>query len=213
MRRFLLGPALKPTIFLLAMAPFAWCAWQVWLLYNGQPGALGADPGKAIVLFNGEWALHLLIATLAVSPLRQWFKLPELARVRRMLGLFTFFYAAVHLAAYGTFLLGWELGAIGEDIVKRPYITVGFAAFLMLLPMAITSTNGMIKRLKKRWKQLHSLIYAVALLAAVHVIWIVRSDYTEAVIYTAALGVLVAARFIPQRIQLFRTTLSARQAG
>ncbi len=200
MRALLLGRALKPTVFVLSLLPAAWCGWQIYLAFSGMPNDLGADPAKVIVHFNGEWALRFLILTLAVTPLRQGFGLAELARLRRMLGLFTFFYALLHLAAYCVFLLELQFADIGADIVKRPYITLGFAAFVLLVPLAITSNKLAIRKLKRRWQQLHRLVYLVAVLAAAHVIWLAKSDYTEAFVYSAILGALLLFRPIKQGV-------------
>ena len=207
MRAYLLGRVLKPMVFVLSLVPAVWCVWQVYLVFSGAPNDLGADPAKVIVHFNGEWALRFLILTMLITPLRQRLGLIELARVRRMLGLFTFFYALVHLVAYSVFLLELQFADIGNDIVKRPYITVGFIAFVLLLPLAITSNHYFIRKLKQRWRVLHQLVYVVAILAAVHVIWIAKSDYTQAFVYSSILLTLLLYRFVQ------RFVLPARSQG
>ncbi len=159
---------LKPITFILGLAPFSWCLYEVFLLYQGQPHALGADPGKAIVHFNGEWALRFLILTLMVTPIRQLLSFPLIARIRRMLGLFTFFYATLHVVSYAVFLLELQFAEILADVIKRPYITVGFAAFSLLIPLAVTSNRWMISRLRQRWKTLHKLIYLISILVIIH---------------------------------------------
>ncbi len=187
-------PLLKPAVFLLSLVPFLWCLYQILLLQGQHPNALGADPGKAIVLFNGEWALRFLILTLAITPLRIYLSWPFVARLRRMLGLYAFFYASLHLSSYAVFLLELRFGDIVQDIVKRPYITVGFSAFLLMAPLALTSTTSMMKRLKSRWKSLHRLVYVIAVLAVIHLVWLTKSDYQEAVVYGSILSLLLAVR-------------------
>jgi methionine sulfoxide reductase heme-binding subunit len=187
-------PWLKPATFILSLAPFSWCLYQVLLLAQGQQHSLGADPGKAIVLYNGEWALRFLILTLMVTPMRQLLSIPSVARVRRMLGLFTFFYATLHVVSYAVFLLELQFTDILADIIKRPYITVGFAAFLLLVPLAVTSNRWMISRLKKRWKILHKLIYLIAILVILHLTWLTKDDYQEVFFYAMGVALLLGIR-------------------
>jgi sulfoxide reductase heme-binding subunit YedZ len=156
--------------------------------------SLGADPGKEIVLFYGEWAIRMLLVTLSVTPLRVLVKLNILVRVRRMLGLYAFFYASLHMLSYTVFLLELRFGDILDDLIKRPYVAVGFVAYLLLVPLAITSNRWMIQRLKKRWKKLQSAIYAISILVVVHLIWLTKSDYTDAVIYGGLVMLLLGFR-------------------
>ena len=193
---------LKPFTFLLGCLPFVYSLYQVYLLQTGQPNSLGADPGKALVHFQGEWALRFLLLTLLVTPVRKFPGLADLIRIRRMLGLFAFFYAAMHLLAYSQFLLLTDLSGIAADIAKRPYITVGFAAFVLLIPLAVTSTDGMIRRLKRRWKQLHSMIYVVAVLVVIHLAWIAKSSYAEPVFYGFLMAFLLGYRLWTARKRL-----------
>ncbi len=174
---------LKSLTFLLCLAPFAYTVWQVTLFQTGAPNDLGADPGKQIVLLQGEWAIRMLLLTLLVSPLRRLAGWNSLQKVRRMLGLFTFFYASMHLLAYTVFLLELDFANLAADIRKRPYITVGFTAYLLLIPLALTSTDWMMRKLRKNWRLLHRAIYAVSFLVVVHVAWRAKSSYQEAVIY------------------------------
>lgn len=180
---------LKPLTFFLCLLPIAWCLWQVTLLQQAMPNDLGADPGKAIVHFNGAWTLRFLLLTLLVSPLRKMTGWNFIARIRRMLGLFTFFYASVHLASYYVFLLELRLVDVAIDVIKRPFITVGFLSFILLIPLAISSNRWMIRYLRHRWQLLHRLIYPIAVLAIIHLVWLTRTDYLDAFIY----GVIVAA--------------------
>jgi sulfoxide reductase heme-binding subunit YedZ len=156
--------------------------------------ALGAEPVTAIEHELGLWALRLLLVTLAITPLRVLSGQAVLLRFRRMLGLYAFAYASLHLAAYLVLDLRGYWAQIFEEIVKRPYITVGFAAWLLLLPLAITSTKGWIKRLGRNWARLHKLVYAIGALAVLHFWWLVKSDIREPLLYAAILAVLLGWR-------------------
>jgi len=184
----------KSLTFLLCLTPFLWGAYEIVLLSQGEPHSLGADPGKEIVLFYGEWAIRMLLVTLLVTPLRVLFGLGALVRLRRMLGLYAFFYASLHMASYTVFLLELRFVDILGDLIKRPYIAVGFVAYLLLVPLAVTSNRWMIQRLKKRWKKLHSIIYAISLLVIVHLVWLTKSDYLDAAIYGGLVMLLLGFR-------------------
>lgn len=185
---------LKPITFVLCLAPFSWCLYEVFLLLQEQPHSLGADPGEAIVHFNGEWALRFLILTLMVTPVRQLLSFPHIARIRRMLGLFTFFYATLHVVSYAVFLLELQFAEILADVIKRPYITVGFAAFSLLIPLAVTSNRWMISRLRQRWKTLHKLIYLISILVIIHLAWLTKDDYQEVFFYGLGIAILLGIR-------------------
>ena len=184
----------KLLVHLLALTPVAILAWQFYDVWKTGSDTLGADPVAEIEHRLGLWALRFLLITLAITPLRQLTGQPVLIRFRRMLGLYAFFYACLHLAAY----LGLDLRGywtqIFEDIVKRPYITVGFAAWLLLVPLAITSTKGWIKRLGRNWSRLHKLVYAIGVLAVLHFWWLVKSDIREPLLYATILAVLLGWR-------------------
>lgn len=184
----------KTVVHLAALTPMAILAWQVFDVARTGSNALGADPVAEIEHRLGLWALRLLMATLAVTPLRQLTGQPVLVRFRRMLGLYTFAYATLHFSAYLVLDLRgyWEI--ILEDIAKRPYITVGFTAWLLLLPLAITSTKGWIRRLGRNWARLHKLVYAVGVLAVLHFWWLVKSDIREPLLYATILAVLLGWR-------------------
>lgn len=186
--------AAKAAVHALALAPMAYLAWQFWQVWQSGSDVLGADPVAEVEHRTGLWALRLLLLTLAITPLRQLTGQPVLLRFRRMLGLYAFFYATVHLAAY----LGLDLRGywtqIFEEIVKRPYITVGFLAWLLLVPLAITSTQGWMRRLKRNWGKLHKAIYAIGVLAVLHFWWLVKSDIREPLLYAAILAVLLGWR-------------------
>jgi methionine sulfoxide reductase heme-binding subunit len=166
------------------------------LAYRGLTGQLTANPIEYLTLQTGFWALTLLMATLAVTPLRRLTGWNRIIGVRRTLGLFAFFYATVHLLIYITLDRFFEFGDIGADILKRPYITVGFLAFLLLLPLAITSTRGWIRRLGRRWLLLHRLIYLAAALAVLHFYWkkSAKADVSEPLIFAAILAALLLFR-------------------
>ena len=179
----------------LALAPLAWLSWQFWqVASNADIDALGADPVAEVEHRLGLWALRLLLLTLAITPLRQLTGQAVLLRFRRMLGLYAFAYASLHFAAYLALDLRGYWTQVFEEIAKRPYITVGFAAWLLLVPLAVTSTQGWIRRLGRRWGQLHRLVYAIAILAVLHFWWIVKSDYREPLLYAAVLAVLLSWR-------------------
>lgn len=168
---------------LLATAPLLQLGW---LTLHGR---LGANPVEFLEHYSGQWGLRLLLLTLAMSPLRQLTQWPEPLRVRRLLGLWAFAWLCLHFGIYLLFDLEFSLAQLLKDLLKRRYITLGFAAWLLLLPLAITSTRGWQQRLKRRWAQLHRLIYPAALLGVLHFVWLVKSDLREPLLY---LGILLA---------------------
>jgi sulfoxide reductase heme-binding subunit YedZ len=179
---------LKALAHALALWPLAWLVQAV------VEDGLGADPVAAITHFTGDWALRLLLLGLALTPLRRLLGRPWPLRFRRLVGLYAFFYASLHLATYLVLDLGGFWAQIFDDIVKRPYITVGFTAWLLLLPLALTSTRGWMRRLGRRWGQLHKAVYAAGALAVLHFLWLVKSDLREPAIYAAVLAVLLGLR-------------------
>ena len=164
------------------------------LIVLGVSGGLGANPIEFITRSTGTWTLVGLLLTLSITPLRRLSGRAELIRYRRMLGLFSFFYACLHFVTYIWLDQFFDLTAIAKDIVKRPFITVGFTAFVLLIPLAATSTHAMMRRLGRRWQQLHRLIYPIALLAVVHYLWLVKKDLTTPLVYGAVALVLLALR-------------------
>lgn len=186
--------AAKTLVHALALTPLAILAWQFWDVYSRNSDALGADPVAEIEHRLGLWALRFLMLALAITPLRQLTEQPVLVRFRRMLGLYVFAYACLHFSAYLVLDLRGYWTQIFEDIAKRPYITVGFTAWLLLLPLAITSTKGWIKRLGRNWGRLHKLVYAVGVLAVLHFWWLVKSDIREPLLYAVILAVLLGWR-------------------
>lgn len=158
---------------------------------------LGANPAEALIRATGDWTLRFLCLVLAVTPLRTWTTTPALARFRRMLGLFVYFYVALHLLSYSGFDMSFDLGDIARDIVKRPFILVGFSAFVLLTPLAFTSFNRAIKALgAKRWQRLHKAVYAVAGLSILHFFWMRagKNNFAEVFVYAAVLGLLLGWR-------------------
>ena len=199
-RRAAAGPGLgliaaKALVHALAAAPLALLGWRAWQVGSGADlDALGADPVAAIEHTLGLWALRLLLLTLAVTPLRQLLGQPLLVRFRRMLGLWAFAYACLHFSAWLVLdLRGWW-ALVPKEIAERPYITVGFAAWLLLLPLALTSTRGWMRRLGRNWGRLHRLVYPVAALAVLHFWWVVKADVREPLLYAAILAVLLGWR-------------------
>lgn len=178
----------KPLVFLACLLPLGV------LVARGIGGDLGPNPVEAVTHFTGDWTLRLLLVTLAVTPLRRLTGRPWLVRFRRMFGLFAFFYACLHLATYLLLDQFFDWGAIVEDVLKRPYITVGFAAFLLLVPLAATSTRSMRRRLGRRWQMLHRAVYLIGVLGVVHFLWLVKADIAEPVLYGAVLALLLLAR-------------------
>jgi methionine sulfoxide reductase heme-binding subunit len=193
MRQLLLKPAAKPLVFILCLLPFTWLA------YNVAINNLGANPQEALIRSTGDWTLRFLCIVLAVTPLRTISKTPQLARFRRMLGLFVYFYALIHLLSYSWFDMGIDVADIAKDIYKRPFILVGFAAFVLLTPLALTSFNRAIKVLgAKRWQLLHKLVYVIAGLGLLHFFWMRagKNNFNEVFVYAAILAVLLGWRVV-----------------
>lgn len=185
--------ALKALLFIVALAPFTRLAVAaVWF-----PGALGANPAEFITRSLGDWCLRFLLITLAVTPLRRMTGWNWLLRLRRMFGLFAFFYGVVHFSSYISFDHVFDVVAILKDIVKRPFITVGFTTLVLLVPLAVTSTNAMVRRLgAQNWRALHRLVYPIAALGVLHFWWMVKKDITEPAIYAAILALLLGFRLV-----------------
>ncbi|OYW38026.1 MAG: sulfoxide reductase heme-binding subunit YedZ [Hydrogenophilales bacterium 12-61-10] len=188
----------KLWVFILCLVPLAR------LIALGGSDGLGANPIEFITRSTGTWTLVGLILTLSITPLRRLSGRADLLRYRRMLGLFSFFYACLHFITYIWLDQFFDLGAVARDIVKRPFITVGFAAFVLLIPLAATSTHAMMRRLGRRWQILHRLVYPIALLAVVHYLWLVKKDLTEPLIYGIVVGILLALR-LPWGVSLIKT--------
>ncbi|HLJ37668.1 MAG TPA: protein-methionine-sulfoxide reductase heme-binding subunit MsrQ [Steroidobacteraceae bacterium] len=186
----------KPLVFAAALAPLAWliCGMLGWF-----GASLGADPVKKLEHECGKTALQLLLLTLSITPLRNLLGLPQLLRLRRMLGLFAFFYVVLHFTVYLVLDLELNFATLGADIVKRPYITIGFTGLLLLIPLAVTSTNAMQRRLGRRWQTLHRLVYVIAVLGVWHFYWQVKRDVREPLVYAGILAVLLFYRLLRSR--------------
>ena len=193
LRSALLHPLAKPLVFVLCLLPLAW------LVFGAINDQLGANPAEALIRSLGDWTLRFLCLTLAVTPLRIRTRTPQLARYRRMLGLFTFFYACLHLLAYGWLDMGLDMADIGRDILKRPFILIGFACWLLLLPLAATSFNRAVRWLGGRqWQALHRLVYVIAPLALLHFFWMKsgKNDFAEVAVYALVIATLLLERLV-----------------
>ena len=186
----------KPLVFIACLAPLAWltCGALGWF-----GASLGPDPVKELEHECGKTALNLLLLTLAVTPVRELTSQPQLLRLRRMLGLFAFFYVVLHFTIYLVLDLELNFATLGADIAKRPYITIGFTALLLLIPLAVTSTNGMMRRLGRRWQTLHRLVYLIAVLGVWHFYWQVKRDVREPLLYAGMLAILLGYRVVRAR--------------
>jgi len=193
MNKLLLHAATKPLLFALALLPFAW------LLWGAIANTLGANPAEALIRGTGDWVLRFLCLTLAITPLREWTGWSALARLRRMLGNFAFFYVVLHFLCYAWLDMGLDWAAIVKDIPKRPFVLVGTLALLLMAPLAATSFNRAIKALgAARWKRLHKAVYAIVLLGLLHFFWMRagKNDFSEWAIYAAVVAVLLGWRLL-----------------
>ena len=181
---------LKPLVFILCLYPLAY------LVYGAFNNLLGANPVETMTRTTGDWALYFLLITLAVTPLRKILGWNWLIRYRRMFGLYVFFYACMHFLTYVWFDQFFNVSEIVADIIKRPFITVGFVCLLLLIPLAVTSTNKMMQRLKKNWARLHKLVYVISLLAVLHYFMMTRADFLQPLIVLGILLVLLGYRLL-----------------
>jgi sulfoxide reductase heme-binding subunit YedZ len=196
---FVVRRVLKPALFLLCLLPLASLVWRAFGIAGTD---LGANPVEKIQDTLGQWGLRMLLITLAVTPLRDWFDAAWLIQLRRMLGVFAFFYVLMHFLTW--LILDQDLywAGILPDIARRPFITIGFLALLLLIPLAVTSTNGMMRRLGRRWKTLHRSIYLIVLLGIWHYYWQVKADVREPLLYLAIALVLLGWRLWKMRARL-----------
>ena len=200
MKRWLSKRWIKAPVFALCLCPVFVLGWQA--LHN----RLGANPIEFVTHFTGDWTLRFLVITLTITPLRKLLALPDLIRFRRMLGLFAFFYGSLHFLTFLWLDKFFDLSEIGKDIVKRPFITAGFLGFVLMIPLAITSTAGSIRRLGgARWQRLHRLVYVSAVTGVVHYYWLVKSDVRLPVAYGTAVGVLLLYRIVVAQRSKLRT--------
>ena len=198
-QKLLLHPAAKVVVFILCLLPFCW------LFYGALTNQLGANPAENLIRATGDWTLRFICIVLAVTPLRVITKTPTLARFRRMLGLFVYFYVVIHLLSYSWFDMSFDVADIAKDIAKRPFILVGFSAFVLLTPLAATSFNAAIKTMgAKRWQLLHKLVYLIAGLGLLHFFWMRagKNNFAEVFVYAAiiaVLGVWVLKKFLRKK--------------
>jgi len=181
---------IKGLLFLASLGPLAWLA------LNGYAENLGANPIEVITRTTGTWTLVFLLITLSITPLRKFSGWHWLIRLRRMFGLFAFFYACLHFTTYIWLDQFFDLGDIARDIPKRPFITLGFLSFVLLVPLALTSSSAMIRRLGKGWQQLHRLVYVIAIGGVVHFMWLVKADQRQPLIYGTVLTLLLGYRLL-----------------
>ena len=208
MKKALTHPAAKPMLFVLCLLPFAW------LFYNALINQLGANPAEALIRATGDWTLRFVCIVLAVTPLRSISNTPQLARFRRMLGLFLYFYVVIHLLSYSWFDMAFDVTDIVKDIIKRPFILVGFLAFLLLTPLAATSFNAAIKAMgAKRWQLLHKLVYVISGLGLLHFFWMRagKNDFAEVFVYAAIIALLLGWR-VHQYLKKKRTVAQQMRA-
>jgi sulfoxide reductase heme-binding subunit YedZ len=194
---------LKPLAFIACLIPFAQLA------YKAYAGDLGVNPIETITHFTGDWALLFLLITLSITPLRKISGWNNLVKFRRMLGLYAFFYAVLHFSTYIVLDHFFDFQRIAKDIVKRPYVTVGFTGFVLMIPLAITSTAGMIRRLGKRWQQLHRLVYLAGIAGVIHFYWLVKADIRRPLQYAAVLAILLGYRLLV----IWKPLISGRLTG
>ena len=185
----------KPLCFAVSIAPLVYCLYQISLVLKGEISSLGVDPAESIVHYFGLCALIFLWVTLTLSPLRTLLGY-NYVYLRRQLGLFAFFYGVCHLMAYWVFLLEFDVAGVVDDVIERPYITVGMLALFLMLPLAITSNRWSQRKLRLNWKKLHRLIYPISILIIIHFFWQTRSDFSEPLMYSALLLLLLTYRIV-----------------
>ncbi len=189
-------PVMIPTVYLKVVVFIACLIPLGLLIWNLFQDNLGANPIEEVIHQTGDWTLRFLLITLSLTPLRQLTGSGTWIQFRRMMGLYAFFYACLHLLSYVVLDQFFDWPAIIRDIIKHPYITVGFAAWLLLIPLALTSTKGMMRRLGRRWKSLHRLVYLIGILGVIHFAWLVKADYREPIIYGLILCLLLSMRWL-----------------
>ena len=194
----------KPLLHLLCLLPLAALIWRLF------DNSLGANPVETLTHETGEWGLRLLLVTLTISPLCRWTGSTTWIRFRRMLGLYIFFYVSCHFLIWLVFDHSLDLAGMIEDILERPYITVGFAAFVLLIPLAMTSNQASVRRLGRRWRSLHKLVYLILLLGVLHFLWLVKADYLEPGIYATLALILLLHRVVGSKRVGAKTSAVAR---
>jgi sulfoxide reductase heme-binding subunit YedZ len=205
-------PWAKIPVWILSLVPLCYLAWRAW---NDD---LTANPIEYITHFTGDWTIRFLVFTLAISPLRKLLKLPDLIKFRRLIGLFAFFYGCLHFSTYIGVDKFFDFHEIWADVAKRPYITMGFTGFVLMIPLAITSTTGWIRRIGgKRWQMLHRLVYGSAVAGVIHYYWLVKSDIRQPRMYAILVGILLGYRgviwLMGRKPAPVRATVMARQSA
>lgn len=204
---------IKPLVFAGCLVPIAVLGWNFWGVTHNRPEALGADPVRESEIFTGLWTLRFLAISLAVTPARELFGIGALAKYRRMFGLFTFFYACVHLSFWVGVDWFFDWGAMGREIVKHKYILIGMTTFVLLLPLALTSTKASVRRLGgARWARLHRLVYVCAITGTVHYLWAVKKDTLFPLIYLLLFAVLLGYRLWEHYVGPLRLRIRPRRA-
>jgi sulfoxide reductase heme-binding subunit YedZ len=194
----------KPVMFLLCLLPLVWLLLRA---FEVSGFSLGANPIEELLHQLGRWGLKFLFLSLAITPLRRWSGWNWMIRFRRMLGLFAFFYILLHFLTYAVLDQGLELSLIIEDVIERPYITLGMIGLLLLFPLAATSTKGMMRRLGKRWQKLHRLVYVIAIAGTWHFYWQVKLDTLDALVYALILAILLGTRvYHSKRFKRYRSS-------
>lgn len=194
----------KPLVFMLCLWPALWMTFAVYQVSIGGENLLGPDPAQFLALQTGAWSIRFLILALAVTPCRYLFAAPNLWRYRRMIGLFALFYVSLHFLVFLAFLLQWQWQELAREVSERPYITVGFLAFVLLVALGLTSHVAAQRMLGRRWKYLHRLVYLINILALLHVAWIVRSSIADVLIYSLLVMLLLAYRLLRHKIESVR---------
>jgi sulfoxide reductase heme-binding subunit YedZ len=201
----------KLAVFLACLVPFGLLAWRFYRATVLFEPTLGPNPLDTLTHFTGDWTIRFIAATLAITPLRKLFGLPDLIRYRRMIGLYAFFYGCLHFTVYLYFDKLFNFPEIVKDVAKRPFITAGFVSFLCMAPLALTSTAGWIRRMGgKRWQRLHRLVYLAGIAAVVHYYWLVKSDVRLPLLYGSIVGALLLYRVAAARFGAKRQTRPAR---
>jgi len=180
--------AAKPLLFFLCLLPL------LWILWNALYGDLGANPVETVTHQTGDWALRILLLTLLWTPLKNWTGVSQFIRFRRMTGLFVYFYASCHFLIWFLADHALDINSMLEDVIERPYITIGFSAFVLLTPLAVTSNRYLMRKLGRNWKTLHRLVYVIVLLAVIHYLWLVKADLLEPGLYALLAVILLLAR-------------------
>jgi sulfoxide reductase heme-binding subunit YedZ len=195
---------LKVAVFLLSFYPAGVIFYKVLLAYLQMPVDLGPDPPKTLALETGEWAIRFLVLGLWLTPLRYLLAEPAIWQYRRMIGLYALFYAVLHFLVFLIFILQLSFVELGQEIVDRPYITLGFLAFILMIPLGLTSTNGAQRKLGRNWKRLHRAVYAINILAVLHIAWIIRSSFGDALLYGSLVLSALLYRLLRSRVEVVR---------